>query len=285
MLRRATLAGLAVLCCTAVPSVAQVVYQPTPAPQVSAASTEWYRDRQPIPFAGYLYYPAGPVVFFNGDRMVPTGSYRGVPLYADTLLEAYSVIFVPIGGLEMQPYERRRAGDSAGTEGSQPPSFPVEPGNPTGAVSAGMRPYYPDRAGTGVAGLPSEGEPLAGGTGQSGREGGYDRRAGLQPGRRGESRPRSSFAWGPASAGPAQAAFWSGPVESVRPPERNLGIWISYGGHRWHGAGEAIRLAGSGLISIGDYDGFPVFALTRANPRVIYIPSITGVVAPYELVR
>ena len=59
-------------------------------------------------FAGSLYYPAGPVVFFNGDVMVRTGYYYGVPLYADTTIEPYSIVLVPIGRGQMQPYERLR---------------------------------------------------------------------------------------------------------------------------------------------------------------------------------
>jgi hypothetical protein len=46
-------------------------------------------------------------------------------LYEDRTLEPYSIVFVPIGPRLMQPYERRRAGDLAGTTGSRTPSFPV----------------------------------------------------------------------------------------------------------------------------------------------------------------
>jgi hypothetical protein len=66
-----------------------------------------------------------------------------VPVYADTTREAVSVVFVPIGGAEMKPYERPRNGPLAGTVGTSTPSWPVQvasdvarPVGTTGAVSA-----------------------------------------------------------------------------------------------------------------------------------------------------
>ena len=106
------------------PLLAQVNSRPTDPPTVSAADAPWFRQREPLIFAGSLYYPAGPVVFFNGDVMVRTGYYNGVPLYADTTIEPYSIVLVPIGRGQMQPYERVRDGELAGTSGSRAPSFP-----------------------------------------------------------------------------------------------------------------------------------------------------------------
>src|SRR5947208_1010689 len=57
--------------------------------------------------------------------MIRTGDFLGIPLYARTTIEPYSVVFVPIGGGMLQPYERRREGELAGTVGSSAPSFPV----------------------------------------------------------------------------------------------------------------------------------------------------------------
>ena len=106
------------------PVMAQVNSRPTDPPIVTAENDQWYRRGEPIVFSGEFYYPAGPVVFFNRDAMVRTGHYNGVPVYADTTLEPYSIVLVPIGRGQMQPYERRRTGDLAGTSGSRPPSFP-----------------------------------------------------------------------------------------------------------------------------------------------------------------
>ncbi len=111
----------------AIPASAQVLWQPTPPPQDSAAGLPWYESGQPIQFAGDLYYPTNAVVYFDGNVMVPTGTFDGVTLYADTTLQAYSVLYVPAGNNTLRQYERRRAGVLAGTTGSRPPSFPVEP--------------------------------------------------------------------------------------------------------------------------------------------------------------
>ena len=104
---------------------AQITNRPAEPPAVSAESQGWYMSGEPITDAGNLYYPAGPRVFFNGNEMVPSGSYLGVALYTRTTIEPYSVVFVPLSGGLLQPYERRRTGELAGTVGSSAPSFPV----------------------------------------------------------------------------------------------------------------------------------------------------------------
>src|SRR5262245_16836412 len=107
------------------PVMAQVNYRPTDPPIVSAENDRWYLRGDPVAFAGTFYYQTGPVVFFNGDVMVRVGNYNGVPLFVDSTIEPYSVLLVPIGRGRMQPYERLRDGDLAGTTGSRAPSFPV----------------------------------------------------------------------------------------------------------------------------------------------------------------
>jgi hypothetical protein len=94
-------------------------------PDVTAAGRDWLRHGDPVLFAGDQYFPAGPAVHFQPDLMLPTGSFDGVPLYADTSLEPYSQVLVPIGRGLLQPYERRRDAELAGTTGSRSPSFPV----------------------------------------------------------------------------------------------------------------------------------------------------------------
>src|SRR5262245_14414820 len=103
------------------PVLAQVDSRP---PIVTAENDQWYRRGEPILFSGELYYPSGPVVFFNGNVMVRTSEYNGVPVYSDATLEPYSILFVPIGSGQMRPYERVRGGELAGTSGSRPSSFP-----------------------------------------------------------------------------------------------------------------------------------------------------------------
>ena len=125
---RSALLGCCLIVALGLPKVgnAQVAYRPTPAPLVTAASATWQINGEPLFFAGSFYHPTGPVVFFDGQLMARVGEYLTVPLYADTTLEAYSRVFVPIGGARMKPYDRRRAGSLAGTVGSTTPSWPVQ---------------------------------------------------------------------------------------------------------------------------------------------------------------
>jgi len=120
------------------PSTAQVSVRPTPDPNVSAANTAWVQRGDPIFYAGSLYYPAGATVFFDGNVMNRIGTYEGVPLYHDATLGPYEVIYVPIGGKLLRPYERKREGGLAGTVGSRTPSFPVQ------LASEGARSAEPD---------------------------------------------------------------------------------------------------------------------------------------------
>jgi len=103
---------------------AQATWQPTPEPVVTAENTSWYRSGEPIEWNSARYYPAGVVQFFNGNQMVRSGFFRGIPLYVDATLEPNSIIFVPLAGGRMQPYERPRTGELAGTTGSRMPSLP-----------------------------------------------------------------------------------------------------------------------------------------------------------------
>ena len=122
---------VASLCGIAAPAAAQQI-RPEPAPIVDASHEQWLIQNEPLLVDGLVYFPSGPNRFFDGNLMTRTGVYRGIPIYQDRSLEPYSVVYVPIGGGQMRPYERRRTGDLAGTTGSRTPSFPVEP---TGAPS------------------------------------------------------------------------------------------------------------------------------------------------------
>jgi hypothetical protein len=104
--------------------MAQVNGQPTDPPIVTAENDSWYRRGEAIDLEGDLYYPAGPTVFFNGNVMFRSAQYNGVPLYSDSTIEPYSVVFVPVGRNLMRPYERKRSGELAGTTGTRTPSFP-----------------------------------------------------------------------------------------------------------------------------------------------------------------
>ena len=89
--------------------------------RVGAVVCQWQSDH----LCRNFYYPAGPRVHFMPFEMVRSGDFLGIPLYSRTTIEPYSVVFIPVGGGMMQPYERRREGELAGTVGSSAPSFPV----------------------------------------------------------------------------------------------------------------------------------------------------------------
>ena len=84
--------------------------QPSPLPTVTAESEPWYLSGEPLTYEGNFYYPRGAAVHFDRGEMVRSGFYRGIPLYARTTLEPYSVVFVPLAGGMLQPYERLRTG-------------------------------------------------------------------------------------------------------------------------------------------------------------------------------
>jgi len=81
----------------------------------------------PVIYNGQSYDAAGPTVFFDPDVMVRVGTFEGLPLYVDTTVEPNSIVYVPIGGAELRPYELRRSGALAGTGGSRAPETPIEP--------------------------------------------------------------------------------------------------------------------------------------------------------------
>jgi hypothetical protein len=252
-------AGMVLLLMAAVPLAAQVQSRPTDPPIVTAVNESWYQLREPLQFAGDLYFPAGAAVFFNGNTMVRTGHYNGIPLYADTTLEPYSIVFVPIGGGVMQPYERLRRGELAGTTGSRPPSFPVPP-TPESLtmIAAAAPPTAPPLPIGAISVYTAETPTRAEATGATvGTLGTLAAPAPLQS-------PR--------------------PFVTVRRPEGNIGIWVEFGGARWVSSGPAISVGTIDLVPIGEYAGFPVYA-RRTSRDVIYLPTRQGIVAPYKRER
>lgn len=242
--------------CLAVPASAQVVSRPTEPPIVTAENDGWYRRGEPVLFAGEAYHPGGAAVFFNGNVMVRTGHYNGVPLYANTTLEPYSVVFVPIGRGLMQPYERVRQNELAGTTGSRTPSFPVRtvPERRDGSDAGGavMAPAPPVAA-------PS-GEPGAIGT----------------SGRTAVSTPI-------ATAGTISTSrIPPGGLVTARRAQTNDGIWLPFMGGKWVNAGSPVPLQPSAFVVVGAYAGFPVYARKDLDEDRIYLPAPGGLV-PFRL--
>ena len=238
---------------------AQATWQPSSAPLVTAENTTWFQAGEPIAWNGDFYYPAGAAQGFNQYQMVRSGSYRGIPLYTDTTLEPNSIVFVPLNGARMQPYERRRAGALAGTTGSRAPSLPTTIG------AEGLAPVDIQQA---------QGPPAF--------VRAYDVTPVDEP-FQAQVLPEPVIpAAGPVAVGtsgttpgPAQ------PVTTVLPPTGLNAIWLEYAGQRWYGVGKSIAYEASKLNEVGTYRGWTVYALKGDATRTIYIPSIPGRLAPY----
>jgi hypothetical protein len=232
---------------------AQVSIQPTPAPTVTADSKPWFQEREPIMFAGNVYYPAGAQVHFNRNEMSFSGYYDGVPLYTKVTLEPYSIVYVPASGGVMQPYERRRTGEIAGTVGSMTPSFPVV--SPAEAAASGQVPMIPQAPGpaTSYFPAPSEAAPVPVGT-----SGVTDQNQ--------VSRPR---------------------VTIGGKPEGLNGIYIDYEGRRWFSSGPAVRIDPGRFTQIGTHRGFPVYR-QRNETNTVFVAvaeSADSLLAPYSIRR
>ena len=97
----------------------------SPVPEVTAATAVWQVSSEPIMVQGLTYQATRDYRLFDGQVMTQIGVYQGVPVYADTTLEPYSVAYVPVGAQRMRAYERVRDRELAGTTGSRTPAFPV----------------------------------------------------------------------------------------------------------------------------------------------------------------
>jgi hypothetical protein len=238
----------------------QVYSLPTPPPLVSAASAPWQICGDPIFFAGSFYYPAGPTVFFDGNVMVRSGVFQGVPLYTDTTLEAYSVVFVPIGGRVMRPYERRREGELAGTVGSRPPSFPIQRDGDLSVASGRVGIQTPEVRTFDAPVIPE---------------------SAYRVGTAGSAAPAPVSAAPSAADVPARTTAPAPPKSPPR-PTGNDGIWIQYEGSRWFASGPAVPFEAQRFTPAGDYRGFPVYRDTMGHAATIFVAVVAGgPVAPY----
>jgi len=242
----------------------QATMRPTPAPIVTAENESWYLAGEAVLYAGNVYYPTGPIVFFDSHEMVRSGDYRGIPLYSLTTIEPYSKVFVPVGSGLMKPYERRRSGDLAGTAGSTTPSFPI------------VSPYDPYAEVPPLAGIvrapapPVRAEPIFGtyyGVPSAGAH----------------HEPSDPV----ATTGSSDPGYPLGPLASARKPEGLNGIFIEYRDRRWFSSGPAVELDSARFARVGDHQGFPVYRL-EGDETTIYVTVAKGarnLIAPYSVRR
>jgi hypothetical protein len=261
-------AGLFICCtftfCLAQQAFAQLTLRDTRPPAVTADSESWYQSGAPITYEGDYYYPAGPKLHFIPSEMVRTGHFRGIPLYARTTIEPYSIVFVPVAGGMMQPYERRRDGELAGTEGSSPPSFPIAPASESsldedrGPAQAPGPPMF-----VGLAKHKYEEEQLS---------------SMPQPaGTSGVSRNVETNISTPSSRLPV--------AQRIRPrADSPNGIFIQYENVRWFSSGPPVDFDSSRYVRSGEMDGFPVYRDRTRTGSTIYVPvarDSTELLAPY----
>jgi hypothetical protein len=240
-------------------AAAQSTWQPTPPPLVTAENESWYRLGAPIEWNGDVYYPAGAPQAFDPYAMVRAGSYRGIPLYTDATLEPNSIVFVPISGRRVQPYEHLRAGMLADTTGSRTPSFPPQSSAALDVMPGGFVAQAPAP--------PTFARP-------------YDV---VTPGAvTATSAPVAAVGTSNAQTQPAATTgrgSVSRRVATAIPPKGINTAWIEYDGNRWIADGKATARTPD-LHEIGRYHGFPVY-VRGTNRSTIYVPSTADLVVPF----
>jgi hypothetical protein len=216
-------------------------------------------------YAGNFYYPTGPNVFFDGNVMIRTGVYRGVPMYVDASIDPIGLVYVPIGGKLMRPYERLRSGELAGTVGNRTPSFPTAPDVETSEPAA--------RAGMAMPPIAVDTEPAERADGDRARRAVGTSGSFIVP------RPARSEE--PLAIEGARRRHTI--VESIPPPRMNSGIWLEFDGKRWYSAGTAVPYSADRFTPIGDHRGFPVYRDKAEKSDEIFIAAVKdGPVAPYK---
>jgi hypothetical protein len=254
MNRRAFLLTFTVLCAIASGRVAtaQVHWFPTPPPLVTAENERWYFTGQPVMFDGNLYYLAGPPIHFLANEMVRSGSYQGIPLYSRATIEPYSVVFVPIGGGRMQPYERRRTDELVGTSGSTISALPA------------VIPTFIDWA---APWIQAQAPPVI------------------------RARPIDAFTFYPerperpeVSQRPSATADDREPGRVASSPARPLPVrhgaanamFVEFNNDRWFIDGPPVLLDTRMLTRIGQSHGFPVYTARNTRNSTIYVPVAQG---------
>lgn len=234
---------------------APLYFEPTPKPHVTAATEAWQINGDAIFYKGDFYYPTGPTEFFDGNVMRRTGTQDGVPLYENSTLIPFDVVYVPVGGGRMKPYERRRDRMRAGTTGSRTPGFPVQP-----------------RFRGGAAGDDPERDLIS---------------ARLSTGRAGWdwSRPVERVDPPALAAVPGRgiAVVPPGVVREVpRRETTNAGAFVVFDGVRYYSAGRAVVPGGGRFTRAGEQRGAVVFREVSGDVRTIYVEAVPGgPLAPY----
>jgi hypothetical protein len=75
-----------------------------PPPEVTAAGVAWQVNGESIVVEGLLYQPTREFRQFDANVMAQISLYQRVPIYADTTVAPFTVVYVPIGSSTMRAY-------------------------------------------------------------------------------------------------------------------------------------------------------------------------------------
>lgn len=227
--------------------------EPTPAPTVTAAREQWQITGEAIFYKGEFYYPTGPTEFFDPRVMQRTGTHDGVPLYENATLLPFEIVYVPVGGKQMRPYERKRDGWRAGTTGSRLPSFAVQPRFSGPAMAEDREPYS----------------------------------ARLASGRAQWDWPRPVEVVTPpaltAVPGRGESVVPQGVIRDVpRRETTNAGAYLVFDGARHYSSGRAVVPNADRFARAGESRGAVVYREVRGDARTVYVEAVPGgPLAPY----
>ena len=256
---RGSVAGIVLSVVVLLPKVgsAQVSTFRTPAPEVNAANASWQVNSEPIMVGGLIFYPTREYRPFDGQVMAQVGVYEGVPIFADTTVEPWSLVYVPSGRERMRTFERARTGELAGTSGSRSASFATMPSNAGEAVTLAT-PVNP-----GPPSIATE-RPVATAGSIVARPPDTNTTVANIPERSRVTRARLETIPRPIATG-------SG------------GVWLDFNGARWYSAGSAVPYVADRFTPVGEYRGFMVYRANGGNRDRIWVAVVPdGPVAPYE---
>ena len=228
------------------------------APAATAESESWYLAGGPVMFNGNVYYPAGPVTHFVRNEMVRSGTLGNTPVFVRATQEPGSIIYVPLQGGVVRPYERRRAGELAGTVGSTTPSFrvvlPAEESTDllTGVVRGPAPP-------TGFPGVPpaldagADSVPVPVGDAGAATEGVPVGTSGLV-------------------AAPSRTPVHTR-LETARRPVGLNDVFVEFQSARWFAAGPAVEFTAGSFTKVGEHRGFAVYQQPQRT-QFIYLSPV-----------
>lgn len=208
------------------------------------------------------YQRAGAVVPLDRQRMVQVGRRGDVPIYTDTTVEPWSQLLIPVARGWLQPYERRREGELAGTSGSRLPSFPVALARDDRAGADAtdrivlMAPAPPERSSAGLSGSVDCARVA------------HEQDSGS---------PAADHGLVEDASTPPQSALVVIPLTA---PAGNRGIWVPFEGDIWRAEGAARAQSGLALTPAGRLGTRTVFRLPD-QPDAIYLPLRDGTVTRF----